>query len=247
MGIIAGLRCNLAGLLLGLRTPRLLVMGLARLAVILLATLAGAFLALAYHQEVLSMVWSRPESVWLVWLWYLAAWLLAALLVAASAVLGYLVAQVVFAVWVMDLMSRHTERIVTGREAPPPDMPALRWFAFLVAQEVPRAVLPVGVSLLLLIGGWLTPAGPVVALLSSLAAAVFMAWDNTDLVPARRMEPFGRRMGRLAGSLGFHIGFGLWFLVPVANLLFLAFAPVGGTLHALGASEAPHNRQRSGT
>jgi len=34
----------------------------------------------------------------------------------------------------------------------------------------------------------------------------------------------------LRRHLGFHLGFGLWFLIPVANLLFLSFAPVGATL-----------------
>jgi CysZ protein len=64
-----------------------------------------------------------------------------------------------------------------------------------------------------------------------------MAWDSTDLVFARRMEPFRLRLGRLSGNIGFHLGFGLWFLIPGLNLLFLSFAPVGGTLFALEADE----------
>jgi CysZ protein len=233
MGIVRGLKCNLAGLRLGLTTPKLLLMGLVRLAAMLAATLAGAAVALAYHAPLMALVWQRPESLWLVWLWHLASWLLAAVLLAAAAVIGYLVAQVLFSVLIMDLMSRHTERLATGREAPPPAMSRLRWFAFLVAQEIPRAVLPVLIGMALLAVGWLTPLGPAVTVVSSLAAAIFMAWDSTDLVPARRLEPFGRRFGRLTGSLGFHLGFGLWFLIPVVNLVFLSFAPVGGTLFAL--------------
>ena len=242
MSIIKGLQCNLAGLRLALGTPKLLVMGLVRLAAVLVATIAGAILALAYHEPLLAVIWQRPESVWVVWLWFLASWLLALLMVATAALVGYVVAQVLFAVVVMDLMSRHTERIVSGREVPPPAMPALRWFAFLVVQEVPRAVLPLMFSAFLLVGGWLTPLGPVLTILSAAAAAVFMAWDNTDLVPARRLEPFRVRFARLKASLGFHLGFGLWFLIPVLNLVFLAFAPVGGTLYAVALLDG----QRSG-
>ena len=241
MSIIKGLQCNLAGLRLALRTPKLLVMGLVRLAAILLATIAGAALAMTYHEALLAAIWQRPESVWVLWLWFLASWLLALLLIAAAALIGYLLAQVLFAVVVMDLMSRHTERIVTGREVPPPAMPVLRWFVFLVAQEVPRAVLPLIFSVFLLVGGWITPLGPVLTILSAAAAAVFMAWDSTDLVPARRLEPFQVRFGRLKASLGFHLGFGLWFLIPVLNLVFLAFAPVGGTLYAVALLDGERN------
>lgn len=233
MGLIRGFRYNLAGLRLGLTTPKLLVMGLVRLGAMIAATVIGAALALAYHDALMAALWQRPESLWWVWLWYLASWLLAVVLMGLSAIVGYLVSQVLFSVLIMDLMSRHTEQITTGREVPPPAMGTLRWLAFLVAQEVPRAILPILIGLALMAAGWLTPLGPVLAVASSLAAAVFMAWDNTDLVPARRLEPFRRRWRRLAGNLGFHLGFGLWFLVPVLNLVFLSFAPVGGTLFAM--------------
>ncbi len=237
MGILRGFRCNLAGLRLGLATPRLLMMGLVRLLAVLLATLAGAILALTYHDPLMTMLWQRPESLWLIWLWHLASWLLAAILVGFSALIGYVVAQILFSVFIMDLMSRHTERVITGREAPPPPMGKLRWFAFLVVQEVPRAVVPLLMGLGLGVAGWLTPFGPLISVLSAMAAAVFMAWDSTDLVPARRLEPFGRRFGRLGRKLGFHLGFGLWFLIPGVNLVFLSFAPVGGTLFALEETE----------
>jgi len=82
-----------------------------------------------------------------------------------------------------------------------------------------------------MITGFLTPAGPVIAAVSAVVAAVFLAWDNTDLVPARRMYSFKDRLGYLKKNLLFHLGFGLWFLIPFANILFLSFAPVGATLY----------------
>ena len=55
--------------------------------------------------------------------------------------------------------------------------------------------------------------------------------DSSLLIPARRLEPFGSRFKFLLKNLGFHLGFGLWFLIPGLNILFLSFAPVGATLY----------------
>jgi len=85
--------------------------------------------------------------------------------------------------------------------------------------------------LLLIIVGWLTPLGPVVTVVSSAIAIIFLAWDNTDLIPARRLVPFGDRFRMLRRALPFHLGFGLLFLIPFLNILFLSFAPVGATLY----------------
>jgi len=78
---------------------------------------------------------------------------------------------------------------------------------------------------------WLTPLGPIVTILSSAVTVIFLAWDNTDLIPARRMEPFKERFRRLTSTLPFHLGFGILFLIPLLNILFLSFAPVGATLY----------------
>jgi CysZ protein len=79
--------------------------------------------------------------------------------------------------------------------------------------------------------GWLTPLGPVLAIVSSGILVIFLAWDNTDLVPARRFDPFKQRFKLLRKSLTFHLGFGLLFLIPLLNILFLSFAPVGATIY----------------
>jgi CysZ protein len=78
--------------------------------------------------------------------------------------------------------------------------------------------------------GFLTPIGPVIMLISSIGAAIFLAWDNTDLLPARRMYNFRQRFGFLKQDLLFHIGFGLLFLIPWANILFLSFATMGAIM-----------------
>jgi CysZ protein len=81
--------------------------------------------------------------------------------------------------------------------------------------------------------GWLTPLGPFLTFGGPLVAAIFLAWDNTDLVPARRLYTFGERFQLLRRHLLFHLGFGLPFLIPLANVLLLSFAPVGATLYQI--------------
>ncbi|MCK5097396.1 MAG: hypothetical protein KAR45_04795, partial [Desulfobacteraceae bacterium] len=86
--------------------------------------------------------------------------------------------------------------------------------------------------------GFFTPFGSIIAVISSVIAVTFLAWDNTDLVPARRMYPFKKRLGYLRKNIMFHVGFGLLFLIPFFNILFLSFAPVGATLYYIDNIDA---------
>jgi len=233
MNLLHGIRYNLKGMRLALATPRLLALGLLRFVIVVAITVVSAGLILAWNQELFSTIWSRPESAWLVWLWYLASWLTTLLLIAISTVVSYIVAQVLFGVFIMDRMSRITEQLQGAALSPASQLSMVGQFVFLLKQEIPRALIPILISLVLMLVGWLTPLGPVVALLSSLAAAVFLAWDNTDLVPARQFIPFGERFRFLGRTLLFHVGFGLLFLIPLANMVFLSFAPVGATLYQI--------------
>ncbi len=231
MNLFKGIVYNLRGVKLSLKTPRLLILGLTRLVVVVFITILSASLILLYHQQILNLIWSKPESQLILWLWHLVSWLLSFLLVGGSAILSYLIAQILFSVVIMDTMSRITERLVSDQEKELTKMPIVRQFFYLIRQEIPRATIPVLLTLLIMILGWLTPLGPVVAIISSAIAAVFLSWDNTDLVPARRLDPFGKRFKFLLKNLPFHLGFGLLFLIPVVNILFLSFAPVGATLY----------------
>ena len=174
-----------------------------------------------------------PESGWLIYLWKAVSWILSIFLAAISMVMAYLLSQLLFCVFIMDYMSRITETIVLGKEA---QFEPGSWFGFfvhLIKQEIPRAILPVLITFIVMLIGLLTPVGPVIILISSITAAVFLAWDNTDLIPARRMLPFKTRFGFLKKNLMFHIGFGVLFLIPGLNIVFLSFAPVGATLYYL--------------
>jgi CysZ protein len=231
MDILEGIRCNLRGLLLGLRTPSLLMLGLLRFLMFLVIGVGAAAAFFAYHQDIMQLVWDKPDSLWILWLWYLASWLLSLLLLSLTSVLAYFLCQILFCVVIMDQMSRITERLISGGERKPAAMSFPAQLVHLVRQEVPRAILPVLATLVIMVVGWLTPLGPFLTFVGPLVAAMFLAWDNTDLVPARRMIPFGERFRAFRRQLMFHLGFGLLFLVPLANVLLLSFAPVGATLY----------------
>lgn len=231
MGLFAGIRYNIKGLALALKTPSLMMLGMIRFVVVLLLSMVLSGLILYWQDEILSMIWQMPENGWMIYLWHGVSWVLSLVLAALAMVVSYLLAQVFFCVFIMDYMSRITERIVLGREAPVPPGGWFEFFIYLIRQEIPRAVIPVLISLTLLVLGLFTPLSLVVLVISSVAASLFLAWDNTDLVPARRMVPFRERVGFLKRNLLFHIGFGLLFLIPWVNILFLSFAPVGATLY----------------
>jgi CysZ protein len=159
------------------------------------------------------------------------------LLVGVSAILSYLISQVLFSVIIMDQMSRITERTIRGTVVEPAKVAPLNMFFYLVRQEIPRAVVPILLAMLLILVGWLSPLGPVLTLVGSAVAIVFLSWDNTDIVPARRFIPFRERFRFLRRTLSFHLGFGLPFLIPGLNIVLLAFAPVGATLYYLERQE----------
>ncbi len=230
MDIIRGITYNLRGLKLGLLTPRLLMLGLARFVIVCLVTFVLAGVVLIYHNEIMEMIWSRPESRWILWLWYLVSWLLTTILVILSSVFAYLLSQIFFAVVIMESMSRITENMLSDHVIEPDKRPYISQLLFLVKQEIPRALLPLIIIMILTLVSWLTPLGPVITFVSTLAAVIFLTWDNSDLVPARRQYTFRERLGFLRKSLLFHLGFGLLFLIPVLNILALSFAPVGATI-----------------
>lgn len=230
--IIQGIGYNLKGLKMGITSGKLLMLGLIRFVLMAMITVSAAAYVLVKYQEILNLMWNQPESMWIAWLWHLTSWLLAMVLVGISAVIGFLVAQVLFSVVIMDIMSKITERKITGQvRSAAVAPPWYIYFFYLLRQEIPRAFLPIIISLLLLVLGWFTPLGPIMTIVSPVVAGMFLAWDNSDLTPARRMAPFGERFAFLRKNMGFHLGFGLLFLIPVFNLLLLSFAPVGATLY----------------
>jgi CysZ protein len=196
-------------------------------------------LVLAYHNEILHLIWAKPQSAWILWLWHIVSWLVTLFLMGIAAVFSYLTSQILFSVVIMDLMSRITEIKVRGLVSESKKLPFWKLFLYLVRQEIPRTTLPVMITLFIMILSWFIALGPILVPISSLVAIIFLSWDNTDLLPARRMMPFRQRWGIMVKNLLFHIGFGLPFLIPGVNVLFLSFAPVGATLYYLDRFDAP--------
>ncbi|SLM30540.1 conserved membrane hypothetical protein [Desulfamplus magnetovallimortis] len=231
MSFIKGIIYNLKGLAMGLTTPSLLFLGMLRFVVVVALTIVCSGLILMWHQDILNLLWHMPESKLMLFFWNIVSWLLSLLLAAVAGLLSYFVAQILFCVFIMDYMSRITEQKVTGRVDGALSASFIGLFLHLIAQEIPRTIVPVIFMLIVMLAGLLTPLGPVITVLSSLVAGIFLAWDNTDLVPARRMESFGKRFTYLKKNLMFHMGFGICFLVPWVNIVLLSFAPVGATLY----------------
>jgi CysZ protein len=224
---------NLRGLKLGLTTGRLLFWGLVRFALLVLIMFVLTGLILAYHQDLMNLLWSKPENRWLIWLWHMVSWLASLFLIGLSAIVSFIISQLFFSALVMDHMARITEIEITGTVTEPEKLRLWKSFASIILQEIPRSVLPLMVSLVILVFGWITPLGPALTILSGALTMVFLSWDNTDLIPARNLVPFKKRFAFLLKTIPFHLGFGLPFLVPILNILFLSFAPVGATLYYL--------------
>jgi len=231
MEFFKGISYNLRGLRLSLTTPKLLGLGLVRFAMVLVFTGLAVGFILAYYQDWMSLIWAKPANPWVVWLWHLVSWMLVIMLSGIAAIVAYLAAQILFSALIMDQMSRITEKLLTGQVQAPVHVNALGQLWYVVRQEIPRAFVPVALMLALTLLGWATPLGPILTVMFSISASTFLAWDSTDLTPARRMQPFRKRLEFLRSHLLFHIGFGLLFLIPLANLIFLAFSPVGATLY----------------
>jgi CysZ protein len=229
--LFSGIQYNLKGLKLGLKTPKLLFLGLIRFMLIGVLVIVSAFVVWWFYQDIFSMIWNKPDSRWIVWLWYFSSWLVGLMLFFMTAMVSYLVGQIAFGIWIMDMMAQVTERIITGNSTQPAHSSFFLQLFHLIKQETPRAIFPIALTTLVMLVGWMTPLGPILTVLLPLVTALFLAWDNTDLIPARQLIPFKERFEFLKSNLLFHIGFGLLFLIPFANVLFLSFAPVGGALY----------------
>jgi CysZ protein len=231
MSLITGISYNIKGLLFGLKTPQLLFLGLIRFFITIGITLVAVGVVLFYHNEILSLLWVKPQSSWIIWFWYFLSWLLTLLLIVLSAVFSYLLSQILFSIWIMDKMARITESLIGKKGEATPESTFRKQLVFLISQELPRTIIPVLITFLIMVIGWFTPLGPIITIFGPAIATIFIAWDNTDLIPARRLLPFKARFTMLLNSLPFHLGFGLLFLIPLVNILFLSFAPVGATLY----------------
>ena len=62
--LLRGIGYNFRGLKLGLKTPSLLALGMARLVIILLLTVVAIALILTRYEQITESMWARPHSLW---------------------------------------------------------------------------------------------------------------------------------------------------------------------------------------
>jgi len=110
MSFFDGVIYNLRGLRWAMKSPKLLMLGLTRFfAVILLTVICGSII-IAYHQEILSVLWSKPQTDWLILIWHLLSWIVSLSLFGLAAILSYLAAQILFGAIIMDDLRIKKER-----------------------------------------------------------------------------------------------------------------------------------------
>lgn len=237
MNLIQGINYNFKGFLMGIKNPKLLFLGILRFIVVIFLAIILSGAIFYFHTQLLNFIWKMPESGLLLYLWKFVSWIITLMLASISTLIAYFIAQFLFCVFIMDYMSRKVENILTGKEIYPDNTSWATLLLYLIKQEIPRALIPLILSFVIMLLGFLTPFGSIIAVISSIFATTFLAWDNTDLVPARRMYSFKKRFAYFKNNLMFHIGFGLLFLIPFVNILFLSFAPVGATLYFIEKTE----------
>ena len=194
MKLFKGIEYNFKGFLMGIKNPKLLVLGILRFVIVIFFAIALSGAILYFHEQILNFVWQKPESGLLFYLWKIVSWIVTLFLASISTIVAYFIAQFLFCVFIMDYMSRKVENIITGKEIYPDNTSYFTLFLYLIKQEIPRALLPIIISLVIMFIGFFTPFGSLIAVISSIVAVTFLAWDNTDLVAARRMYPLRKRL-----------------------------------------------------
>ncbi len=212
------------------------------------ALLGGTYLAIAYHDDILRLVWQAPaagSSGVVVWLYRLAS-AFSFLLALALLTLLTVTLSTVCAAPFNDALSEAIEVREAGR-------PPLPFSLVRIVRELAQAIGLAAFRLVLyaLIVGplwllsWLVP-GVGQALYVGvwlLFTAAYFALDYVDWPATRRGHSLRQRFGLLARyplrMLGF--GFAVWatLFVPLLNLVFMPLSVAGGTLLFLDLEAGP--------
>jgi len=70
MDLLEGIKYNIKGIILALKTPKLLMLGLLRFVFVLLLTFLVSGLIFYRHDEILTAIWIKPDSGWLIYFWH---------------------------------------------------------------------------------------------------------------------------------------------------------------------------------
>lgn len=238
MQLIFALKCHLDALTLVKHKKILAFLAALRFLILIAFIVIFSWVALSYNDTFLNYIWEKPSKILLTLVWYIVLIFSTIILLFAGAILAYIISQILFGILIADYMSALAEQIITGKQSEEKISFSLTYLIYLIRQEIPRTLFPLILSTSFMVFGWLLPLNFIWVILSSFLSCALMAWDYTDLVPARRSMPFKERLHMFKSNFVGHIVFGLPFLIPFVNVIFLSLAPISGTVFFLKEIES---------
>jgi CysZ protein len=191
-----------------------------------LLSMAGALSWFAaYDDQIVGrLLFAKPERWYLLTLYY-GLWALAyGAAVLVTLIVSMLVANIAAAPF-YEIVSVAVEREVTGRA--PPELGL--WGNVRVAWvEVKKAAFIIVVSIILLFI-------PGLNVISVLLSAFLIGWNFFDYPLARRGWSFRERLAFVRREFWSVLGFGLWLVIPFAQIVMMPLAVAGGTMLGLEA------------
>jgi CysZ protein len=223
------------GFVLG-KHPSLIKHCLMPLAINLLVFVLAAIGLYYFYGDLVNLIWARPGSWFLRIFWYLF-YVFIFLLVILIAYVGFFVVQAILSAPFNDLLSERVEQLVAGETPPPFSLARFsRIILRTVLHELARLGIWIGVMLPLFLLNLVLPFfGPLIFLVGGFyVTATFFGYTYLDYSMSRREWSFGRKWKVLLANRGLTFGFGsslaTALLVPVAGILCVPMAAVGGTL-----------------
>jgi uncharacterized protein involved in cysteine biosynthesis len=176
----------------------------------------------AFDQQVLKWIlFEEPQSAMsLAWFVYQACKMLLYIAMIVFTLAASLLLMNVIASPIYDHISLAVERDVLGTDTPGLGfMDTLR----VMVVELKKVVFILFLSALLLVV-------PGLNVISTLIAAFLVGWDFFDYPLARRGWSFRQRLRLVTSDFWAVMGFGLWLVIPFAQIVMLPLAVAGGTM-----------------
>ncbi len=188
------------------------------LALFILSLGWGIFLS---YQDVLFqwILFDRPESWWLLAVYYLCKGLLYLAFITVGFISFILFANVL-ACPIYEWVSVAIERDLSGGHVEEVSL----WESLkLMGEELKKVSFILTVSLILLFI-------PGINLIATFITAFLIGWDFYDYPMARRGWDFRRRLSFVLKDFWAVMGFGLWLMIPVVQIILAPMAVAGGTI-----------------
>lgn len=191
----------------------------------LLFMIGGVSLFATYDDVIFAkLLFSKPESWYMLLVYYVCKVLLSIAIVALSFLASLLLSNIV-ASPIYETVSLAIEMDVTGQR--PPSLSLAESLRVIIAELKKVCFILLIFIILLLIPG--------LNVISTLFAAFLAGWDAFDYPLVRRGWTFQQRLAFVGGEFWSVLGLGLWLVIPFAQIFLLPLAIAGGTLLNLEA------------